>query len=213
MQRRSVPEVIMITRIIIIVFCVSTIQCRIVNQTEVLKFVNDFFDFKIKENPGLASSYGINKYQNLVEEWNDVAFQRRINKSEEFLLRVKDYLAETLEKKEDELTLKIMEHSLEKFLSGSKYMNYTKTLNVDLASIKTGVTVTNPIDTEEELFFWHQQIVEYQQVFTDQLALLDEGIQTELTPAKTTCEYVLNLYKDAVGESFDGSLLSNLILI
>lgn len=59
-------------------FLTGLASSRAVTSSEVKQLSDDYFDFKIRENPWLATGLGIDKYQDKIEEWNHAAFNRRI---------------------------------------------------------------------------------------------------------------------------------------
>lgn len=51
---------------------------RKITEDEVKDFGEEYFDYKIRENPWFATGLGLDKYQDKIEEWNHEAFNRRI---------------------------------------------------------------------------------------------------------------------------------------
>jgi len=52
------------------------VKQRITSET-VKKITDDFFDWRIRESPRLSIAFGLGKYYDRVEEWNQAAFDRR----------------------------------------------------------------------------------------------------------------------------------------
>jgi len=48
-----------------------------IDSNSVRKVENDFFDWRLRESPEFSSKYGLGKYYDRVEEWNQAAFDRR----------------------------------------------------------------------------------------------------------------------------------------
>ena len=57
---------------------VSSLYARLVTKSEVQELTDEYFNFKIREDPWFATKLGIDKYQDQVEDWNHAAFDRRI---------------------------------------------------------------------------------------------------------------------------------------
>ncbi|XP_067941417.1 uncharacterized protein [Watersipora subatra] len=165
-------------------------------------FIEDYYDFRLRENPGYALDHGIAKYQDQVEEWNYAAFDRRKMESEDLYRRVNSLLEDGVENRDDELSLKIIQFNLRKYIEGSAYLNYTVTVNGNLAAIANQITF-EPIDSVEELRRWYKKVIAYQSVFADQIGLLDVGLQSRLTQAQLTVQKYVTSYKAAIGDSFD----------
>ena len=159
----------------------------------------DFWEWKLVNNPEFATKIGVFKYDNRVNERSLSSYQRRGSKVRLFLHKLESIRKFIDVKKHPTLALNIdlLNADLEQYLSGTRFSTYVWPLNVlegpqgDLAHLlnlmkkKTVADMSNII-TRIRLFA--QQI-------NEDIALLTEGIRIGQTMHRKSFENLIPVYK------------------